>query len=66
LRGALGTVMIAAAITLIAKEHPPLSVLIPSLGVATMAIGALFAMQIGLHRRARSRARARQAPAAAS
>jgi hypothetical protein len=65
LRGALGTVMIAASITLIAKEQPPLSVLIPSLGVATVAIGALFAMQIGLHRRARSRARARQAPAAA-
>ncbi len=66
LRGALGTVMIAAAITLIAKEHPPLSMLVPSLGVATVAIGALFAMQIGLHRRARSRARARQAPASAS
>ena len=66
LRGTLGTVMIAAAITLIAKEQPPLSVLIPSLGLATVAIGALFAMQIGLHRRARSRARAPQAPAAAS
>jgi uncharacterized membrane protein YfcA len=52
LRGALGTVMIAAAITLIAKEQPPLTVLIPSLAVATLSIGALFAMQIGIHRRA--------------
>jgi hypothetical protein len=58
--------MIAAAITLIAKEQPPLAVVIPSLGVATLAIGGLFAMQIGLHRRARNRARARQSPAPAS
>jgi uncharacterized protein len=57
LRGTLGTVMIAAAITLIAKEQPPLTVLVPSLAVATVAIGGLFAMQIGLHRRARSRKR---------
>jgi uncharacterized membrane protein YfcA len=66
LRGALGTVMIAAAITLIAKEQPPLSVLVPSLAVASVAIGALFAIQIGLHRRARAAGRTpRQAPAAA-
>jgi uncharacterized protein len=67
LRGALGTVMIAAAITLIAKEHPPVSVVVPSLAVATVAIAALFAMQIGLHRRARARQAARsrgRAPAA--
>ncbi|MEK6326944.1 MAG: sulfite exporter TauE/SafE family protein [Actinomycetota bacterium] len=55
LRGALGTVMIAAAITLIAKEQPPLSVLIPSLSVATVTLGAMFAMQIGVHRRAKRR-----------
>jgi uncharacterized protein len=57
LRGALGTVMIAAAITLIAKEQPPLTVLIPSLAVATLSIGALFAMQIGIHRKAQRQAR---------
>jgi uncharacterized membrane protein YfcA len=65
LRGALGTVMIAAAITLIAKEQPPLAVVVPSLAVATLAIGALFAMQIGVHRRARQRAAAARAAAAA-
>jgi uncharacterized membrane protein YfcA len=66
LRGTLGTVMIAAAITLIAKEQPPVSVLVPSLAVATLSIGGLFALQIGLHRRARQAGRtARQAPAAA-
>jgi uncharacterized membrane protein YfcA len=63
LRGALGTVMIAAAITLIAKEQPPLTVLIPSLAVATLSIGALFAMQIGIHRRAQMQ---RHTPATSS
>jgi uncharacterized membrane protein YfcA len=64
LRGALGTVMIAAAITLIAKEQPPLSVLVPSLGVATLAIAGLFAMQIGIHRRARRMTAAAPSPTA--
>jgi len=63
LRGALGTVMIAAAITLIAKEQPPLTVLNPSLAVATLSIGALFAMQIGIHRRAQMQ---RHVPATSS
>jgi uncharacterized membrane protein YfcA len=65
LRGALGTVMIAAAITLLAKESPPVSVVAPSLGVAAVAIAGLFAIQIGLHRRARQTGRARQAAAPA-
>jgi uncharacterized membrane protein YfcA len=67
LRGALGTVMIAAAITLITKEHPPVSVVAPSLAVAGLTIGAMFAVQIGLHRqRQRQLAeKARHAPAPA-
>jgi uncharacterized membrane protein YfcA len=55
LRLALGTVMIAAAITLIAKEKPPLSVVVPALSAATITLGAMFAMQIGIHRQARRR-----------
>jgi uncharacterized membrane protein YfcA len=62
LRGALGTVMIAAAITLIAKEQPPLAVVVPSFAVATLTLGAMFAMQIGVHRQAQRRG---QAPATA-
>jgi uncharacterized protein len=64
LRGALGTVMVAASITLVAKEHPPISVVAPSLAVAGLTIGALFAVQIALHRQ-RQRDRAQQAPAVA-
>jgi uncharacterized membrane protein YfcA len=66
LRGALGTVMIAAAITLITKEQPPVSVVAPSLAVAGLTIGAMFAVQIGLHRQRQRQLRAKQAPAAAS
>ena len=66
LRGALGTVMIAAAITLITKEQPPISVVAPSLAVAGLTIGAMFAVQIGLHRQRQRRLdRTREAPAAA-
>jgi uncharacterized membrane protein YfcA len=50
LRNALGLVLVASAITLITKEHVPPAVLIPSLSVAALVIGALFAFQIGLHR----------------
>ncbi|MGH2925606.1 MAG: sulfite exporter TauE/SafE family protein, partial [Solirubrobacterales bacterium] len=50
LRNALGIVLIASSITLITKEHVPRSVLIPSISVAALAIGGLFAAQIGLHR----------------
>jgi uncharacterized protein len=63
LRLALGTVMIAAAITLIAKEKPPLSVVVPSFSVAAVTLGAMFAMQIGIHRRAKRR---RHIPATSS
>jgi uncharacterized membrane protein YfcA len=67
LRGALGTVMIAAAITLIAKEHPPVAVVAPSLAVATLAITALFAVQVGLHRQRQRQLKSTrpEAPAAA-
>jgi hypothetical protein len=61
LRGALGTVMIAAAIILITKEQPPVSVVAPSLAVAGLSIAAMFAVQIGLHRQRQRR----QAPATA-
>jgi uncharacterized membrane protein YfcA len=50
LRNALGLVLIASSITLITKEHVPKAVLIPSISVAALTIGALFAVQIGLHR----------------
>ena len=68
LRNALGLVLIASSITLITKEQVPQAVLIPSISVAAVTIGALFAVQIGLHRQ-RQRAlaeKARNAPAAAA
>jgi hypothetical protein len=67
LRAALGTVMIAASITLLTKEHPPVSVVAPSLAVAGLTIAGLFAIQIGLHRQRQRRLddRAQRAPAAA-
>ena len=67
LRNALGLVLIASSITLITKEHVPQAVLIPSLSVAALAIGALFAVQIGLHRQRERDARPPRptAPAAA-
>jgi uncharacterized protein len=52
LRNALGVVLIASAITLLSKEHPPTTVVIPALSVATLVIAGLFAVQIGLHRKA--------------
>jgi len=66
LRNALGLVLIASSITLIAKEHVPQGVLIPSMSVAALVIAALFAFQIGLHRQRQRQVRARQAPAAVS
>ena len=67
LRNALGLVLVASAITLIAKEHVPPAVLIPSLSVAALVIGALFAFQIGLHRqRQRELSAGKRAPAAAA
>jgi uncharacterized membrane protein YfcA len=52
LRNALGFVLIASAITLLSKEQPPTTVVIPALSVATLVIAGLFAVQIGLHRKA--------------
>jgi hypothetical protein len=67
LRNALGLVLVASAITLIAKEHVPPAVLIPSLSVAALVIGALFAFQIGLHRqRQRELSAGKRARAAAA
>ena len=63
LRNALGLVLIASSITLITKEQVPKAVLIPSISVAAVTIGALFAVQIGLHRqrqRALEKARTRR------
>jgi uncharacterized membrane protein YfcA len=67
LRNALGLVLVASAITLITKEHVPPAVLIPSLSVAALVIGALFAFQIGLHRqRQRELSAGKRARAAAA
>jgi uncharacterized membrane protein YfcA len=52
LRNALAFVLMASAITLISKEQPPETVLIPALAVAGLAIAGLFAVQILLHRQA--------------
>src|SRR5215212_6752435 len=65
LRNSLGLVLIGSSITLITKEHVPHAVLIPSLSVAVLAIAALFAVQIGLHRQ-RERASRAQGPAPAA
>jgi hypothetical protein len=48
--------MVAAAITLIAKEQPGAGVLIPSLSVAPLVIGGHFAFQNIVHRPAQPRA----------
>jgi uncharacterized protein len=64
LRNALGVVLIASSITLIAKEHVPPGILIPSMTVAALVIAGLFAFQIGLHRQRQRQLRARRAPAA--
>jgi uncharacterized membrane protein YfcA len=67
LRNALGLVLVASAIALITKEHVPTTVLIPSLSVAALVIGALFAFQIGLHRqRQRELSAGKRARAAAA
>jgi uncharacterized membrane protein YfcA len=67
LRNALGLVLVASAITLITKEHVPPAILIPSLSVAALVIGALFAFQIGLHRqRQRELSAGKRARAAAA
>jgi uncharacterized protein len=66
LRNALGIVLIASSITLIAKEHVPKAVLIPSISAAALAIGGLFAAQIALHRqRQRQLQKTGEAPATA-
>jgi uncharacterized protein len=66
LRNALGVVLIASSITLIAKEHVPRAVLIPSVTVAALAIAGLFAVQIGLHRQRQRRTAERAGQAAAA
>jgi uncharacterized protein len=53
IRNALGVVLIASAITLLAKEHPPTAVLIPTFTVASLTIIGLFGFQISLSRQGR-------------
>jgi uncharacterized membrane protein YfcA len=55
LRGGLGIVMVAASITLITKYDPGAGILIPSLSVATVAIGSLLGFQAIVQRQARAR-----------
>lgn len=50
LRNVLGVVLIASAITLLIKQQPPASVLIPSFIVAGAAIAGLLVFQAMLHR----------------
>lgn len=57
LRYALGTVLTASAIAVLAKEGTP-SVVIPTLIVAAGLIAALFGVQAVLHRQARTASRA--------
>ncbi len=58
LRNALGFVLVGSAVTLITKEHVPVSILVPALAGATLVIAALFAFQIAVHQRARGAAAA--------
>lgn len=62
LRNAIGVVLIASAIVLIAKEHVPASIYVPSMSVATIVIGGMFTFQANVHRKA---VRRREAAAAA-
>jgi uncharacterized membrane protein YfcA len=50
LRNALGIVLIGSAITLLIKQQPPASVLIPSFAVAGAMIAGLLIFQVMLHR----------------
>jgi uncharacterized protein len=63
LRNALGVVLCGSAVALITKESVPQSILLPALGIATVAIAALFAYQVHLHRQVRSGGRQAHAPA---
>ena len=50
LRNALGLVLCGSAVTLLIKEQPPASVLVPSFAVAGVFIGGLLFFQAMLHR----------------
>jgi uncharacterized membrane protein YfcA len=50
LRNVLGVVLIGSAITLLIKQQPPASVLIPSFAVAGAMITGLLVFQVMLHR----------------
>jgi hypothetical protein len=63
LRYALALVLIASGVTLISKEGTA-GVVVPAIGVASVMIGALFAMQAVSRSRAKSRKRPAAAPAA--
>jgi hypothetical protein len=50
LRNALGVVLCASSVTLLIKEQPPASVLVPSFAVAGACIAGLLLFQATLHR----------------
>ncbi len=62
LRNALGVVLCASSVTLLLKEQPPASVLIPSFAVAGAFVAGLLVFQLVNHRRTVGRG---AAPAAA-
>ena len=52
LRNALGIVLCASSATLLLKQKPPASVLIPSFIVASLFVAGLVLFQLNLHRKA--------------
>lgn len=63
LRNALGLVLCASALTLLLKQKPPASVLIPSFAVATIFVAGLVVFQVNLHRKALQREKTVATPA---
>jgi len=58
LRNVLGIVLCASAVTLLLKQKPPASVLIPSFSVAALFVIGLLVFQLNLHRKAVARRQA--------
>lgn len=55
LRNAIGVVLVVSAIVLIAKEHVPPSIYVPSMSVASIIIASMFTFQVNVHRKATRR-----------
>ena len=55
LRNTLGIVLCASSVTLLLKQKPPASVLVPSFIVAGLFVAGLVAFQVNLHRKAMRR-----------